>query len=138
MYDRALVRVAEMRQSLRIMEQCLRNMPGGPVKSDHPLTTPPQKRYTMHDIETLIDHFLNVSWGPVIPPGECSFRTEGTKGAYSFYLVSDGNTMSYRTRVRTPSFPHLQMVPLMTRGRMIPDLVAILGSVDYVLADVDR
>jgi NADH-quinone oxidoreductase subunit C/D len=138
MYDRALVRVAEMRQSLRIIEQCLRNMPGGPVKSDHPLTTPPQKRYTMHDIETLIDHFLNVSWGPVIPPGECSFRTEGTKGAYSFYLVSDGNTMSYRTRVRTPSFPHLQMVPLMTRGRMIPDLVAILGSVDYVLADVDR
>jgi NADH-quinone oxidoreductase subunit C/D len=138
MYDRALVRVAEMRQSLRIIEQCLRNMPGGPVKSDHPLTTPPAKRYTMHDIETLINHFLNVSWGPVIPPGECSFRTEAPKGAYSYYVVSDGNTMSYRTRLRTPSFPHMQMVPLMARGAMIPDLIAILGSVDYVLADVDR
>ncbi len=137
-YDRGLVRVAEMRQSLRIITQCLENMPAGPYKSDHPLATPPRKPRTMHDIETLIDHFLNVSWGPVIPPGECSIRTEGTKGAYSYYLVSDGNTMSYRTRIRTPSFPHMQMVPLLARGGLVADLIAVLGSIDFVLADVDR
>ena len=68
-YDRLVVHVEEMRQSLRIIEQCLKNMPAGPYKSDHPLATPPRKERTMHDIETLITHFLGVSWGPVIPPG---------------------------------------------------------------------
>ena len=71
----------------------------------------------MHDIETLITHFLNVSWGPVIPPGEACGAIEATKGYNSYYLISDGGTMSYRTRIRTPSFPHLQMIPLMCRGR---------------------
>jgi len=137
-YSRALVRVEEMRQSLKIIGQCLDNMPPGPYKSDHPLATPPRKERTMHDIETLIDHFLAVSWGPVIPAGEAAFRVEGAKGNNSYYLVSDGNTMSYRTRIRTPSFAHLQTVPMLCRGLMIADLVAILGSIDYVLADVDR
>jgi NADH-quinone oxidoreductase subunit C/D len=137
-YDRAVVRVEEMRQSLRIIEQCLNNMPDGPYKSDHPLTTPPLKERTLHDIETLITHFLSVSWGPVIPPGEAFFGIEATKGNNGYYLISDGNTMSYRTRIRTPSFPHLQMIPQMCRGLMVPDLLAILGSIDYVLADVDR
>jgi NADH-quinone oxidoreductase subunit C/D len=137
-YDRAVVRVAEMRQSLRIIEQCLKNMPSGPYKSDHHLATPPLKEYTMHDIETLITHFLNVSWGPVIPPGEAFVGIEATKGNNGYYLISDGGVHSYRTRIRTPSFPHIQMVPLISRGGMIPDLIAILGSLDYVLADVDR
>ena len=137
-YDRAVVRVEEMRQSLRIIQQCVDNMPAGPYKSDHPLATPPLKERTMHDIETLITHFLGVSWGPVIPPGEASVGVEATKGNNSYYLISDGNTMSYRTRIRTPSFPHLQMVPLISREAMIPDLMAILGSIDYVLSDVDR
>ena len=137
-YDRAVVRVAEMRQSLRIVEQCLKEMPPGPYKADHPLTTPPPKERTMHDIETLITHFLGVSWGPVIPPGEACVGVEATKGNNGYYLVSDGGTMSYRTRVRAPSFPHLQMIPLISRGLMVPDLLAILGSIDYVLADVDR
>ncbi|HET7675933.1 MAG TPA: NADH-quinone oxidoreductase subunit C/D, partial [Gammaproteobacteria bacterium] len=79
-YDRCVVRVEEMRQSLRIIEQCLNNMPEGPVKAEHPLTTPPPKQRTLHDIETLITHFLNVSWGPVIPPGEASIGIEATKG----------------------------------------------------------
>ena len=92
----------------------------------------------MHDIETLITHFLNVSWGPVIPPGEASVCIEATKGLNSYYLISDGGTMSYRTRIRTPSFPHLQMIPLMCRGSMVADLIAILGSIDFVMADVDR
>lgn len=137
-YDRAVVRVEEMRQSLRIVEQCMNNMPSGPYKSDHPLATPPLKGRTMHDIETLITHFLSVSWGPVIPAGEAFFGIEATKGNNGYYLISDGSTMPYRARIRTPSFAHLQMIPLISRGLMVPDLLAILGSIDFVLADVDR
>ncbi len=137
-YDRAVVHVEEMRQSLRIVEQCLKNMPGGDYKSRHPLATPPLKERTMHDIETLIDHFLGVSWGPVIPPGEAAVTVEAAKGNNTYYLVSDGGTMPYRARIRTPCFAHIQMVPMLTRGLMVPDLIAILGSIDYVLADVDR
>jgi NADH-quinone oxidoreductase subunit C/D len=137
-YDRALVRVEEMRQSLHIIEQCVRDMPPGPYKSDHPLATPARKERTMHDIETLINHFLGVSWGPVIPAGEAFFGIEATKGSNGYYLVSDGNTMSYRTRIRTPSFSHMQMLPEICRGLMVSDLLAILGSIDFVLADIDR
>lgn len=137
-YDRAKVRVEEMRQSLRIIEQCLHNMPEGSYKSSHPATTPPIKIYTLQDIETLINHFLNVTWGPVIPPGEAFCGVEATKGHNGYYLISDGSTSSYRTRIRTPSFPHMQFVPLISKGYTIPDLMSILGSVDYVLSDVDR
>ena len=137
-YDRAVVRVEEIRQSLRIIRQCVDNMPSGPYMSDHALATPPLKERTMHDIETLITHFLNVSWGPPIPAGESFFGIEATKGNNGYYLVSDGSTMSYRTRIRTPSFPHIQMLPKISRGFMIADLIAILGSVDFVLADIDR
>lgn len=137
-FDRAVVRIEEINQSLRIIRQCVDNIPAGPYKSDHPLATPPRKDRTMHDIETLITHFLGVTWGPVIPPGEAECIIEATKGANGYYLVSDGNTVSYRTRIRTPSFAHMQTVPLLSRGFMIPDLLAILGSLDYVLADIDR
>ncbi len=137
-HDRAIVHIEEMRQSLRIIEQCVKNMPEGPYKADHPLTTPPIKPNTLQDIETLINHFLGVSWGPVIPPGEAFSGIENAKGANGYYLISDGNTMSYRTRIRTPSFTHLQMIPAISRGVLISDLLAILGSIDYVLADVDR
>ncbi len=137
-YDRAVVRVEEIRQSLRIIRQCLDNMPEGPYKSEHHLTTPPPKERTLQDIETLIHHFLNVSWGPVIPAGEACIPIEATKGINSYHLVSDGGTTSYRTRIRTPSFPHLQQIPLISRGLMIPDLIAIIASIDFVMADVDR
>jgi len=137
-YGRAAVRVEEMRQSLRIIEQCVSNMPAGPYKSDHPLAVPPIKDNTMKDIETLITHFLGVSWGPVIPPGEAFFCTEAPKGSTGYYLVSDGNTMSYRTRIRTPSFALMQTLPLMCRGLEIADLIAILGSIDFIMGDVDR
>ncbi|MCA9872672.1 MAG: NADH-quinone oxidoreductase subunit C/D [Anaerolineales bacterium] len=137
-YDRAVVRVAEIRQSLRIVEQCRHNMPAGPYKSYHPLTTPPLKDHTLHDIETLIDHFLGVTWGPVIPAGEAHVGIEATKGNNGYYLVSDGDNHAYRNRIRTPSFPHIQMVPQICRGLLVPDLLAILGSIDFVLADVDR
>jgi NADH-quinone oxidoreductase subunit C/D len=137
-YDRAVVHVEEMRQSLRIIRQCIDNMPGGPCNSEHPLATPPPKPRTMHDIETLITHFLGVSWGPVIPQGEALGTIEATKGNNGYYLISDGGIGSYRTRIRAPSFAHMQMLPLLCRGLMIPDLLAILGSLDFVLADIDR
>jgi NADH-quinone oxidoreductase subunit C/D len=137
-YARAQVRVEEMRQSLRILEQCVERMPGGPVKSDHPLATPPRKERTMHDIETLIHHFLSVSWGPVIPPGEAHAAIEAPKGYYGYWLTSDGGIHSYRTRIRAPSFPHMQMVPMVSRGMLVADLLAYLGSIDFVLADIDR
>jgi len=137
-YDRSLVRMEEMRQSLHILQQCVDNMPSGPYKSDHPLTTPPRKEKTMQDIETLITHFLSVTWGPVIPAGEAMVPIEGAKGSNGYYLVSDGGTSSYRTRIRTPSFPHVQMIPLISKGYTIPDLLAILGATDFVLADLDR
>jgi len=137
-FDRSLVRMEEMRQSLRIIQQCINNMPEGPYKSSHPLTTPPLKEKTMQDIETLITHFLGVTWGPIIPEGEAMIPVEASKGSNGYYLVSDGGTSSYRSRIRTPSFPHIQMVPLIAKGYTIPDLLSILGALDFVLADLDR
>jgi len=137
-YDRSLVRMEEMRQSLRIVQQCLDNMPSGSYKSVHPLTTPPLKEKTMQDIETLITHFLSVTWGPVIPAGEAIVPIEASKGSNGYYLVSDGGTSPYRARIRTPSFPHIQMLPLISKGYTIPDLLSILGAMDFVLADLDR
>jgi NADH-quinone oxidoreductase subunit C/D len=137
-YDRAMVRLEEMRQSIRIIKQCLENMPAGPYKADHPLTVPPPKEQTLQHIETLITHFLSVSWGPIMPAGESCQLIEATKGINSYYLVSDQSTMSYRTRIRTPSFPHLQQIPSVIRGSMIPDLIAYIASIDFVMADVDR
>lgn len=137
-YDRCAVRVEEMRQSTRIIRQCLDNMPEGSYKSDHRSTTPPRKERTMQDIETLIAHFLSVSWGPVIPPCEITTSIEATKGINSYYLISDGGVGSYRTRIRTPSFAHLQPIPQISRGFMVADLIAIIASIDFVMADVDR
>jgi len=137
-YDRGVVRVEEIRQSLRIIQQCIDNMPAGDYKSDHPQATPPRKERTMQDIETLINHFVNVTWGPRVPAGEAMVSVEASKGVNGYYLVSDDSTRSYRTRIRVPSFPHIQMVPLISRGHTVADLLAILGAVDFVLADLDR
>ncbi|XAO71310.1 MAG: NADH-quinone oxidoreductase subunit C/D [Acetobacteraceae bacterium] len=137
-YDRAAVHMEEIRQSLRIIRFCLSNMPEGPYKAEHPLAMPPPKPRTMHDIETLIHHFVGVSWGLVMPAGEVRSCIEATKGLNQYYLTSDGGTSSYRTRIRTPSFIHLQQIPLLAKGAMIADLIAILGSIDFVMADVDR
>ncbi len=137
-YDRGIVRIEEMRQSLRIIEQCLNNMPEGPYKSDHPLAVPPTKPNTMHDIETLITHFLSVTWGPVMPAGEAMIPIEAPKGNNSYYVVSDGGNHAYRNRIRTPSFAHMQMLPYITKGYSVADLLAILGAMDFVLADIDR
>ncbi|MGO1343539.1 NADH-quinone oxidoreductase subunit C/D [Chromohalobacter japonicus] len=137
-FDRGQLRIDEMRQSLRIIQQCVDHMPAGDYKADHPLTTPPPREKMLQHIETLITHFLQVSWGPVLKPNESLSMIEATKGINSYYLTSDGNTMSYRTRIRTPSFPHLQQIPAAVRGSLVPDLIAHLGSIDFVMADVDR
>lgn len=137
-FDRGQLRIDEMRQSLKIIQQCVNNMPAGAYKADHPLTTPPPRERMLEHIETLITHFLQVSWGPVLKPQESMQMVEATKGINSYYLTSDGSTMSYRTRIRTPSFPHLQQIPSVMRGGFVPDLIAHLGSIDFVMADVDR
>jgi NADH-quinone oxidoreductase subunit C/D len=137
-YSRVMIKVEEIYQSLIILKQCLHNMPTGPFKSEHPLTTPPAKEGVLQNIDNLIYHFLQVSWGPVIPQNEAFQMIEATKGINSYYLISDGGTMSYRTRIRTPSFPHLQQIPSVIRGNLISDLIAYLGSIDFVMSDVDR
>ncbi len=137
-YNRVMLKVEEIRQSLKILTQCYHNMPSGPFKSDHPLTTPPPKERTLQHIETLITHFLHVSWGPIMPANESFQMIEATKGINSYYLISDGSTTSYRTRIRTPSFPHLQQIPSVIRGSLVSDLIVYLGSIDFVMSDVDR
>lgn len=137
-YSRVQLKMEEIWQSLSILKQCLTNMPDGPFKADHPLTTPQNKIKTLHHIETLATHFLQMSWGTIMPINESFQMIEATKGINSYYLISDGSTMSYRTRIRTPSFPHLQQIPSVIRGSLISDLIVYLGSIDFVMSDVDR
>lgn len=137
-FDRTAVRVEEIRQSLRIIRQCVDNMPGGPIKADHPLTTPPPRERMLEDIETLIHHFMSVSWGPVVPPGAASFQVETHRGLTQYALISDGEATSYRTRIRTASFAHLHMIGAVAPGMTVADLIAYLGSIDDVMSDVDR
>jgi NADH-quinone oxidoreductase subunit C/D len=137
-YTRVQMRLDEMRESLRIIRQCVDNMPAGPVKAMHPLAMPMPREAVLKDIDSLIPHFINASWGAVIPAGEASVTIEATKGLNTYYLVSDGSTCPYRVRIRTPSFAHLQTIPFMARGTFLADLIAIIGSIDFVMADVDR
>ena len=137
-FARALVRFEEIRQSLRIIDQAADNMPEGDYIADDHRALPPNKPETMLNIETLIHHFVGVSWGFAVPAGEAHAGIEAPKGNLGYYLVSDGSSIPYRLRIRTPSFAHMQMLPLLSRGRLIADLLAILGSLDYVLADIDR
>ena len=137
-YDRTRVRADEIRESLRIIRQCVDNMPEGPIKADHPLTTPPPKDRTYQDIETLIHHFLAVSTGTVVPEGEATGQFEGNRGLAQYSIVSDGGTESYRTRIRTPSFTHLQSIPAMVPGMTVADFVVHVAAIDFVMSDTDR
>ncbi len=137
-YARVLVHFREIEESLKIVKQCLDNMPSGAYKADHPLAVPPPKDKTLQDIETLITHFLSVSWGPVMPAGEASVMAEVVKGASNYYLTSDKSTMSYPTRIRTPTFTHLQQMPSVINGSLVSDLIIYLATIDVVMADVDR
>jgi len=137
-YARYRVRVEEMRQSLRIIEQAVKNMPSGRHVTDDYRYVTPRKDETLKDIETLIHHFVNVTRGPKIPKGEAYLTTESARGEQGYYVVSDGGTTAYRMRIRTPDFAHIQAIPLMAVGKSISDLIPIIGSVDYVMPDTDR
>jgi len=135
---RTEVRFEEIRQSLRIIEQVAESMPEGPVLSEDARFSLPRKEYTLSDIETLIHHFIAVGEGMCFPAGESMFVTESPRGMTGYYVISDGTEHPYRLRIRTPSFAHLQVLPIMAKGHLLADLIAILGSLDYILSDLDR
>jgi len=137
-YDRYLVRLEEMRQSLRIVKQALEGLPEGPVKCDNPLVTPPDKKDVGQDIAALIRHFKIASEGFAPPPGEAYASVESPKGELGFYLISDGTNKPYRMRIRPPSFINLAALPEMIEGQMVADVVAAIGSIDIVLGEIDR
>ena len=137
-YARYLVRVEEMRQSLRIIEQAAAQMPPGRCVTDDYRYVIPDKADTLRDIESLIHHFINVTSGPKIPKGEAYTTTEIARGEQGYYVVSDGLSMAYRMRIRTPDFANVQVMPLIAEGETLADLIAIIGSIDYILPDLDR
>jgi NADH-quinone oxidoreductase subunit D len=137
-YDRYLVRMMEMRQSNEIVRQALDKMPGGAVLADNPHVVFPPKVKVQESIESLIHHFHLATEGFSTPKGEIYSSIESTKGELGFYLVSDGTSKPWRFRVRPPSFINLSALPIMVKGRLISDVVAIIGSIDIVLAEIDR
>jgi NADH-quinone oxidoreductase subunit D len=137
-YDRYLVRIEEMRQSVRILDQALRHLPEGPVNVDDPKIFPPPKEKVLTSMEELIHQFMLVTEGFDCPPGEVFHSTEVPKGELGFYVVSTGGKAPYRLRIRSPSFNNLSTMPILCEGGLVADVIANIGSLDPVLGEVDR
>ncbi|MCT4635111.1 MAG: NADH-quinone oxidoreductase subunit D [Rickettsiales bacterium] len=137
-YDRYLLRVEEMYQSLKIIKQCIKEMPEGPVKTLDSKITPPSRSEMKQSMEALIHHFKLYTEGYHVPKGEVYAAVEAPKGEFGVFLVSDGSNKPYRCRIKAPGFAHLQGLEFMSRGHMIADVVANIGSLDIVFGEVDR
>ena len=137
-YDRYLIRVFEMKQSLKIIEQCLEQMPYGPIKSSDKKVTPPSRNDMKQSMEALIHHFKMYTQGIVIPESETYIGTEAPKGEFGVYVVSNNTNRPYRCKIKAPGFNHLQALDFMSRGHLIADVVTIIGTQDIVFGEVDR
>jgi NADH-quinone oxidoreductase subunit D len=141
-YDRYLIRVEEMRQSARIMRQCVDRLLGaekaGPVSNLDGKVVPPKRQAMKRSMEALIHHFKLYTEGYRVPAGEVYAAVEAPKGEFGVYLVSDGTNKPYRCKLRAPGFAHLQAMDFLCRGHMLADVSAVLGSLDIVFGEVDR
>ncbi|MEM7223996.1 MAG: NADH-quinone oxidoreductase subunit D [Pseudomonadota bacterium] len=137
-FDRYQVRMEEMRQSLKIMKQCVEKMPDGPVHLPNSKISPPKRGEMKHSMEALIHHFKLYTEGYHVPAGETYTAVEAPKGEFAVYLVSDGTNRPYKCKIRAPGFAHLAAMDYMCKGHMLADSVAILGSMDIVFGEVDR
>ncbi len=137
-YDRFMVRVEEVRQSAKIMKQCLAEMPSGPIASDDRKVVPPKRAEMKQSMEALIHHFKLYTEGFHVPAGEVYVATESPKGEFGVYLVSDGSNKPYRCKIRPTAFSHLQAMDFMSKGHMLPDVTAIIGAIDVVFGECDR
>ncbi|HLI10962.1 MAG TPA: NADH-quinone oxidoreductase subunit D [Alphaproteobacteria bacterium] len=137
-YDRYLVRVEEMRESLKIIKQCCERMPGGPFMVQNQKIAPPPRAEMKRSMEALINHFKLYTEGYHVPAGETYTVVEAPKGEFGVYLVADGTNRPYRCHIRAPGFPHLSAMDFCSKGHMLADVVAILGSMDIVFGEIDR
>ena len=137
-FDRYLVRIEEMRQSVKIMKQCIEKIPGGPVYVENSKVTPPKRGEMKQSMEALIHHFKLYTEGYHVPPGETYTAVEAPKGEFGVYLVADGTNKPYKCKIRAPSFAFLAAMDFLCRGHMLADSVAIIGSLDIVFGEIDR
>jgi NADH-quinone oxidoreductase subunit D len=137
-FDRYVIRMAEMRQSLKIMAQCLDQMPKGPIKLQDQKITPPKRAQLKRSMESLIHHFKLYTEGFHVPAGETYAAVEAPKGEFGVYLVADGTNRPWRCKIRASSYPHLAALEKMAKGHMLPDIPAIIGAIDIVFGEIDR
>jgi NADH-quinone oxidoreductase subunit D len=137
-YDRFLVRMEEMRQSVRILQQAVDRLPGGPINVDDARVILPPKHKATSEMESMIHHFKQVMEGPRPPAGECYVAVESPKGEKGYYMVSDGTSKPVRWRIRPPSFVNLSAIPKMVEGHLLSDVIAINASIDIVMGEIDR
>ena len=137
-YDRYLIRIAEMRESLRIVEQCLEKIPTGIIKNDDKKLNPPTRKKIKESMESLIHHFKLYTQGFIVPKNETYMACEAPKGEFGIYLISDNSNKPYRCKIKAPGFAHLQALDFMSKGHLIADVVTIIGTQDIVFGEVDR